>query len=753
MKNRGIRLFFAIFICLAIVLPVKVTAQEETAPPVTAIEVQGVRRIEPGAIRQKISQKVGEPLSGEKIASDIKKIYEMGYFDDVKAETEFFEGGVKVIFIVKEKPTIVKVAFEGNKEFDDEKLKEKITIVPGAIADVTLIQDNVAALRSFYESEGYWRVKIVPVVRKITENESSLTFVIEEGSKVRIRDIIIEGNSALSDRKIKKVMKTKEWWIFSFITKSGYYEKGQMRLDLESIRELYLNNGYLEVKVAEPVIKPSEDGKKLDIIIKVSEGPQYKVDNITFRGHRAADEKKLRELIGLKKGDIFSKGKLSDGIKRATEFYAEKGYAMASIEPGITTDEKAHTASVIMNISEGDIFYIGRIEVIGNTKTLDKVIRREIRFNEGDRFNGKLLKRSYERINNLNFFETVELVPKPHLETKTIDIDVKVKEKATGFLSVGGGYSTVDKLVGIIDLTQANLFGTGRYIKLKAELGGSSSFYELSYRDPWFMDKPISMTLSAYKTQRDFVSYDRNATGGSIGFGKRFREYWSAGLTYRFERATVENVSDTASNIVKDQIGTKITSSITGSITRDSRDSYIDPSKGTRHSLVLTYAGIGGDNYFVKGQVDSAWFFPIGSSTISLRGRVGYIKGLFGHEIPLYERFYVGGIYTIRGLGFGEGGPRDETGEVIGGTSEVILNAEYIFPIFQEAKLKGVVFLDAGRAYDDSEDFLSDIRYTAGGGIRWLSPFGPVRIEYGFNLSPKEDEESGKIEFAFGSFF
>ncbi|RMG04518.1 MAG: outer membrane protein assembly factor BamA, partial [Nitrospirae bacterium] len=370
MKNRGIRLFFVFLICLAIMIPAKVTAQEEAAPLVTAIEVQGVKRIEPGAIRQKISQKVGEPLSGEKIASDIKKIYEMGYFDDVKAETEFFEGGIKVIFIVKEKPTIVKVDFEGNKEFDDEKLKEKITIVPGAIADVTLIQDNVAALRSFYESEGYWRVKIVPVVRRITENESSLTFMIEEGRKVRIRDIIIEGNSAISDRKIKKVMKTKEWWIFSFITKSGYYEKGQMRLDLESIRELYLDNGYLEVKVAEPVVKPTEDGKKLDIIIKVSEGPQYKVGDITFRGHRAADEKKLRELIGIKKGDIFSKGKLSEGIKKATEFYSEKGYAMASIEPGITTDEKAHTASITMNISEGDIFYIGRIEVIGNTKTL-----------------------------------------------------------------------------------------------------------------------------------------------------------------------------------------------------------------------------------------------------------------------------------------------------------------------------------------------------------------------------------------------
>jgi len=752
MKRHVSGVYFVFFVLALLVFHLGGVFGQE-GPVVNLIEIRGVKRIEPGAVRQRITQKVGEPLSSSKISEDIKNIYSMGYFDDVKVETEFYEGGLKLIYIVKEKPTIVRMDFEGNKEFDDEKLNEKITLTPGALADVTLIQDNVAILRNFYESEGYWHARIVPVMKKVTETESSLTFLIEEGEKVKIDEVRIEGNSALSDRQIKKVMKTRDWWIFSFITKSGYYQKAQMREDIEMIRDLYYDHGYLKATVSDPEIRLTDDGKEMIVTLRVSEGPQYRVGDIRFRGHRAADEKKLRELIELKKGDVFSKKKLTEGIAKATGYYSERGYAMASVEPGIVTDDKSKTASVLINVDEGEIFHIGRIEVIGNTKTLDKVIRREIRLNEGDIFNSKLLKRSYERINNLNFFETVELVPKPSLESKTIDIDVKVKEKATGFLSVGGGYSTVDKLVGIIDLTQANLFGTGRYVKLKAEIGGNSSFYELSYRDPWFLDKPVSMTLSAYNTERDFISYDRKATGGSIGFGKRFSEYWSAGATYRFERATIENVSDTASNIIKDQIGTRTTSSITGSLSRDTRDNYLDTTRGSRNSIVITYAGIGGDNYFMKGLVDSAWFIPVGKTTIALRGRIGYAKGLFGHEIPLYERFYVGGIYTIRGLGFGEGGPRDETGEVIGGTTEIIFNAEYIFPIFEEAKLKGVVFIDAGRAYDDSEDFLSDIRYTTGGGIRWLSPFGPVRIEYGVNLDPREDEDGGKIEFAFGSFF
>ncbi|MEC4684632.1 MAG: outer membrane protein assembly factor BamA [Nitrospirota bacterium] len=743
-----------ILFCLSLLFSYAVPAlAAQEAPIVKVIEIKGMKRVDEGAIRKRLSQKAGQPLAEDNISKDIKSIYKMGYFEDVRVEAEPFEGGLKIIYIVKEKPTIVKVGFQGNREYDDDKLREQITITSGAIEDATLIRDNVHRLRVFYEGEGYWLAGIVPVVRKITENEVSLTFLIKEGEKVKIKEIRIKGNQALSDREIKKVMQTKSWGLLSFITSAGYYKESEMKADIERIRNLYYDNGYLNVVVSGPETKLTPDRTGMIVSLTISEGPQYRVSTIRFAGNKAYDDKTLMAFFPLRSGEVFSRKKLREGIRKITDFYSEKGYALASAEPDIVPDEKAHKVSIIMNIDEGDIFRVGRIEISGNSRTKDKVIRREMRLDEGDIFNSKLLRRSYERINNLNFFETVDLVPKPEVEKKVIDIDIKVKEKATGFLSIGGGYSTVDRLVAMLDLTQGNLFGTGRYIKLKGEFGGRSTFYEISYKDPWFLDRPVSLTLSAYNTERDYIGYNKKATGGSVGFGKRFNDYWSSSLGYRYEQVTIFNVSEDASNIIKEQIGTNITSSITPAVVRDSRDNYLDPSNGSRNSLFVTYSGLGGDNYFVKGLLDSKWFFPVGETTVSLRGRVGYASGLFDRKLPLYERFYVGGMYTIRGLDFGEGGPRDENGDVIGGTKELLFNAEYIVPLLDEIRLKGVVFFDLGRAYGSSETFGSDLRYTTGAGIRWVSPIGPIRIEYGYNIDRRDDESTGRIEFAFGSFF
>jgi outer membrane protein insertion porin family len=749
LRSKSLLYYVVLFI---IFIPLLVDAQQ--APIVTSIEIKGVKRIEEGAIIKRLNQKVGKPLSRIDISKDIKTIYKMGYFEDVRVEAEPYEGGIKLIYIVKEKPTIVRINFVGNRKFDDEKLKEHLTLSPGSISDITLIQSNVSALKSFYESKGYWLAQIIPIVKRISESETTVTFLIKEGPKIKIKKIIIEGNKTLSDKKIKKVMKTKKWWILSFITGSGYYESSEMKDDIERIKDLYYNNGYLNVVVSEPEITLTKDKKGMIIKIRVSEGPRYIVSEVALTGYTPSEKEEVLKLIEIKEGKYFSKKKLQKTIQSISEFYSQRGYAVVSVEPQIIPDEKTKEVKIVMKIDRGDIYRIGRIEIFGNTKTKDKVIRREMSLNEGDIFNSRLLRRSYEKINNLNFFETVELTPKPDTEKKTIDIDIKVKEKPTGFLSIGGGYSTVDKFVGMIDITQANLFGTGRYIKLKGEFGGRSTFYEFSYRDPWFLDKPVSFTLSAYNTRRDYLAYSKKATGGSIGFGKRFTEYWKVSLTYTYERVTIFDVSEDASIIIKEQIGTNTTSSITPAITRDSRDYFLDPSRGSRNSLYVTFAGLGGNNKFIKGVFDSAWFFPVTERTVfSIRGRIGYADGLFGEKLPLYERFYVGGLYTVRGLGFGEAGPRDENGEVIGGKKELIFNLEYKFPLVEELKLKGVIFFDAGRAYDDSEEFGSDLRYTTGAGIRWLSPLGPIRIDYGFNIDRREGESSGKAEFAFGAFF
>ena len=741
--------FIAALLCL---IPWSASGAQES-PMVNVIEIKGLKRTEETAVKARISQKAGDPLSTDKTAEDIKNIFKMGYFDDVKIEVEPFEGGIKLIYVLKEKPTVIRVEFQGNSEIKDEKLKEKITLTTGSIADTTLIQDNALKLQLFYEEEGFWTATIVPVVDRMTEDEVTLTYVINEGKKIKIKKIRFEGNKAISSGAITKVMKTSTWWLFSFVTSSGYYKKETMNADIEAIKDLYYNNGYLKVVVADPEITLMEDRGGMVIMIRISESDQYRVSSVNVTGNKEFPESQLRTLIKLSPGAVFSKEVLQRDVTSIADLYTQNGYALANVFPDIVPDEELKKVSIIYKVEEGDIYRIGKIEVSGNTKTRDKVIRREIRLDEGDIFDSSLMKRSYERLNNLNFFESVDLVPKPRYEEKSLDVDVKVKEKSTGFISVGGGYSSIDKFVGMVDLTQDNLFGRGQLLKLRGELGGKSSFYELSFRDPWFMDRPIAFSADIYRTYREFVEYKKRATGFGFGFGKSFSEYLSANISYNLEKATVYDVSENASYFIKQQEGTGTTSSITTSVTRDTRDNYLDPSRGSRNSVYFTFAGLGGTNAFIKGLADSAWFFPLGSTTIALRGRLGYASGIFGKDLPVYENFFVGGIYTVRGLGFGEAGPRDPvSGEVIGGTKELILNSEYIFPIFRELRIKGVIFFDAGNAYDKDESF-GKLRYTTGLGLRWLSPLGPVRVEWGYNIDKKPGESQSKVEFAFGSFF
>lgn len=721
-------------------------------PVVNAIEIKGLKRIEEGAVKAKLSQKIGEPISQEKTNEDIKTIFKMGYFDDAKAEIEPFEGGVKLFYIIKEKPTIVRVEFQGNKELDDAKLKEKLTITPGSIADTVLIQDNATIIGKIYEEEGYWLSNIVPVIKKISDDEVRLTYQIEEGTKVKLKNILIEGNKNISSKKIKKAMDTKEWWLFSFVSSSGYYKKDQMANDIEKIKALYFDNGYIKTILAEPEITVDNQKKGMTIKIRVSEGEQYKVSSINFAGNKAYDNETIKKRIQLAPNVIFRKNLLEKDMRSISDLYSENGYALVSVIPDLSPEDTNKTVAVTLDIDEGDKYRIGRVEISGNTKTRDKVIRREIRLAEQDIFDSSKLKRSYERINNLQFFDTVEMVPKPKYEEKIVDLDVKVKEKPTGFLSVGGGYSSVDKFIATVDLTQGNLFGKGQYIKVKGELGGKSSFYELSFRDPYFLDTSYAFSTGIYRTTREYIEYDKKAFGFYVGLGKSLAEYWRADVSYNFERATIENVDAAASTIIQNQIGTKTTSSITPTLVRDSRDNYLDPSRGSRNSATVTFAGLGGSNAFIKGVLDSAWYFPLGETTFMFRGRFGYAKGIFNKELPLYERFYVGGLYTLRGLGFGEAGPRTNTGEAIGGTEELIFNVENIFPLLPEMKLKGVVFFDAGNAYEDFEKFGS-LRYTTGLGFRWISPMGPIRLEWGYNIKKKEGESASKFEFAFGTFF
>ncbi len=753
--SRSFKLLSGLLIFLFFLSLILHISSAEAAPLIRSVEISGNKKIENATIHSKISSSAGTPFSEKSVQNDIKSIYSIGYFDDVRVEIEQFEGGIKLIFILKEKPTIVSIDFQGNKEYDAEKLRENVTITSGAIANPPLIADNVERIIAFYQSEGYWNASAIPVIRELSEDAVSLTFQIDEAKKVVIKDITIEDNEAIADKKIKKVMQTKKHWIFSFITGSGIYNKNLLRVDIESIRELYNSKGFIYVVISEPEITLDPEKNKLSINITVSEGDQHTTGEVAFSGNTVFKESELSTGLKTTTGEIFDRSALREDVDRIVELYMEKGYATANVNPLIDVDADNKTANVTMSVTEGNIFTIGRIEVSGNTKTRDKVIRREMRLDEGDTFNSKFLKRSYQRINNLNFFEEVSVTPLPRLEESLMDLHIKVKEKMTGMLSVGGGYSSLDKFMVMGEITQANLFGKGLYLKFKAELSSFRTNYNLSLKDPWFMDKPISASMSLYNDTYEYPDYDKKSTGGSIGFGKELSEYIGGNIVYNFESVEITDVAEGASDLITDQVGKSITSSITPSIWRDTRDNFIDTTTGSKIAFYTTLAGLGGDNYFVKGVIDAGRYFPLfWDITSSIRGRFGYASGLNDKELPVYERFYIGGINTVRGLSFGEAGPRDDNGERIGGNKEMIFNAELIFPLQKEIKLKGVLFADAGYAFENTDNIsLSKLRPTVGFGVRWTSPFGPIRLEWGYNLDQKVDESSSKLEFTMGGVF
>jgi len=751
-----------VFILTAVLLSLSIlplsagtVSADGTSPLVKLVEIRGNRKISKDTVYSRIESKPGTPFSRNTVREDIKRLYAIGYFDDVRVEIEPFEGGVKLIFDLVEKPTIVSLDFQGNREIETEKLKERITITSGAIANLSLITDNVRKIVSYYQSEGYWLVRVVPVIREISEDAVALTFRIREGPKVTISKINIEGNHAIPERKIRKVMKTGEWWIFSFITGSGIYRKEEITRDLQRIRDLYHNNGYIYAAVSEPEITLSKDRKELSLTISISEGDQYRVGELKIKGNTVFTESGLLDQVKTAPGRIFDRSALRKDIDRIMDLYMEKGYARANINPLITVNSEEKTVNITLSVSEDGIFRIGRINISGNTKTRDKVIRREMRLDEGDIFNKKLLKRSFQRINNLNYFESVDIIPTPRIDEHLMDIDVKVKEKTTGMLSIGGGYSTIDKFMFMGEVTQANLFGKGLRLRLKTELSSRRKNYNIALHDPWFMDKPLSASFSLYNESFKYLDYDKNSTGGSIGLGKELTEYIGGRVVYRLEKVDITDISENASSRIREQEGERVTSSISPAIWKDTRDSFLDPTTGSRNALYTTVAGLGGDNYFVKGLFDSIWYFPvIRNTTFSIRGRFGYATGFAGRDLPLYERFYVGGINTVRGLGFGEGGPRNEQDEKIGGNKELIFNNEYIIPIAKDIRLKGVLFFDYGASFDKSDNIsLRDMRSTAGFGFRWMSPFGPIRLEWGYNLDPREGESNNRLEFTMGGVF
>ncbi len=735
------------FLCIAAFA----TAQDFT---VADIQIEGNSRIETSSVMASISIKPGDSISLDDVDQAMHSLFALDRFDDISAELTEVQGAKILTFVVHELPLIRRIEFSGNDELSKEKLRPLVKMRTPSIYSRTKVEESIQEIKNAYIEDGYHAVKIVPDLESDPKNEATLTFKIIEGKQVLIHEIKFVGNTIFDKGDLLKKIETKERWFLSWLTDRGAYLKDTMDLDIERIKAAYHDEGYQDVKVKPAEVTLIKD-KYLDILIEIDEGAQYTVGTLKVSGDLMLAEEKLLPLVKLQPGDIFSRSELRDSILALTDLYADSGYAYANVAPLTKKDKKRHVIDLNLEVEQGIQVFVERIEVSGNTKTRDKVIRREIPLLEGDRFSARRVKDTKRRVRNLGFFDEVNVTNKPGSEESKTVLDVEVKEKPTGTFSIGLGYSSADKLMAQGSISQDNFMGYGVRLNLSGSFGSTSTTYSLGISDPHFLDTNWLLGGEVYKSEREYDEYDDHRTGGSIRAGHPVSRKSKVYLTYRYEQQEVLNVA--ASVPVDDPsiyAHESTLSSITTEWIRNSTDYYQDPSRGGITKLSLEYAGLGGTQDFVKSIVEHRHFFPLFWGTVfSIHGELGYVVSTNDEDVPITERFFLGGIRTLRGFENREVGPIDENGYYIGGEKMGYFNFEYLFPLYKDLGLKGVLFYDTGNVWTDDDQYFSDMRNSVGAGIRWQSPMGPLRFEWGYNLSPRDNEKQSIFEFTIGKAF
>ncbi|MBI5561051.1 MAG: outer membrane protein assembly factor BamA, partial [Deltaproteobacteria bacterium] len=717
----------------------------ERGDTIERITVEGMKRMDSEAVLKKIKSAVGHPYSADDVKDDIHVIFDMGYFDDIAADLSDSETGKELTFVVREKPFVKKITLDGNKKMKEEKIKEILTIKGNTVLNPLTIKADGERIKALYVQNGYYLAEVAD--EEIEDGvDATVIFHIKEGEPVKVRRIKIIGNRAFSDKGIKGVMTTREAGMFSSITGSGSFNEDVFENDLALIMKNYYDHGYIKADILDYRVILSEDKRWFFITIAVTEGDQYRLGNIDITGDVVGEKKSLLKKLKLKTNEVFNRSKLAKGIDALTDVYGDSGFANAEFTPMTSVDGEKKTVDLTIKAEKNEPVYIDRIDITGNVRTKDKVIRRELEFGEGDLFSTSYLKKSRNNLKRLGYFDDVNITKSEGGEPDRVKLDVDVKERPTGMVTFGVGYSTVDHIIATASVSQSNLMGTGLKLDLSATIGSKSSQYVFGFTEPWFFDKPLSAGFDLFDTSKDYSDFSMKKRGFNLRAGfpiSRKTRTTKVYTTYRHEDVNVTKVSPTASPPIKDQEGKSTVSSVTTLIKHDTRDDIFFPREGDVMTASVEVAGgaLGGTTNYVRYEGDAAKFFGLPWDTaFSIRGAAGRIQGFGGKAVPLYERYFLGGINSIRGFQSRSLSPKDPvTGELIGGDTKLVITSEFIFPLFPKENLRGVLFFDAGNAYNGAVD-LGNLREGAGAGIRWFSPIGPLRIEWGYNLSPEKGE-------------
>ncbi|HEX9265044.1 MAG TPA: outer membrane protein assembly factor BamA [Candidatus Binatia bacterium] len=767
------------------------------------IKITGNVRVEDDGIRLHLKSRAGNAFDPATVDQDVKAIYRMGFFDDVQAELS--PDGV-LTYAVKEKPYIREVKIQGASQVSKEKVESAFGVGARTILDRTKVAEGIDKLRKFYNEQGYVNAAVDYSVSVEDANQAVITLDINEGSRQLIKKIAFEGNKAFSESELKGLIATKEEWIFSFITNRGVLDRDMLTNDVAILSNHYNDNGYVEHKIDEPVILRARDG--LEVVFRVSEGPQYRVGKVEIGGELIQDGQNMLKSVKLTTGQIFRGSRLREDITTLTDMYSNKGFAFVQVDPITKVNATDKKVDVALVITKGPPVYFNRVLVAGNTKTRDKVVRRELLTNEQELFSSSKVTQSRNALQRSGYFEDVQLTTKKTEQPDAVDLLVDVKEGPTGTFQVGGGYSSGDGFIFSTNISEKNFMGKGQGISGNFAIGSRRQDYILSLNDPYFNDSKVALGIDAFNTKREFTDFDEHKLGFGVNTNyplKDFKmpffgsnrpakeigsdelasnapvsmwDYMRGGVAYGLTREKIDGIDPAASQTIKDEAGTSLTSSVTPGITYDSRDHFFAPTEGTKSAFSVKMAGLGGDSRFIKSDLSGRWHYPLlkdpnwgGNYVLALGGQLGYGIGLATRsngkkDLPLFERYFLGGIDSVRGFTERSLGPREPScvtdtsstpstvtchgSDVIGGDTAAVMNAELLFPIMEQYGVRGVAFFDMGNAFANGFNF-GDLRRSVGAGVRWMSPFGPLRVELGFPLNKKPGDETSVLGFSIGS--
>ena len=741
---------------MAILLPVGAGAQTV----VREVIVEGAQRIEPETVRSYLLIRAGDAYDPARVDRSLKSLYATGLFADVSIRRD---GDVLVVSVV-ENPVINRIAFEGNKKLDDEVLEPEISLRPRVIYTRTKVQNDVKRLLSVYRLNGRFAATVDPKVIQLPQNRVDLVFEISEGKATKIRRIRMVGNREYSDARLREEIRTKEsrWW--RFLSSDDTYDPDRLTVDRELLRRFYLSNGFADFRVVSDVAELTPNREDFFITFTLEEGPRYEFGKIELDIRlRDLDSEDLWDEVVIDPGDWYDAQEVDKTIDRLTNKVGLLGHPFVDVRPRVIRDRENRTIAVTFELNEGARVFVERIEITGNVRTSEEVIRREFRMVEGDAFNAAKLRRSRQRLNNLNFFGRVDIEQVPgNVPDKTV-LKVDVEEKSTGSLTLGIGYSSSTGPLADFSIRERNLLGKGQDLKLGALIAASRSEIDLSFTEPYFLDREIAAGFDIRRVSRnlqDESSFDSRTTGGSLRAGYPITENLRQSWKYTIEKNEVTDVASDASIFVKAEEGTTMLSEVSHNLIYDRRDSAIRPTDGYIIRLTNDLAGLGGDTRYMRNQLRGVKYYPVDDQwVLSLSGTIGHIFGL-GQDVNLLDRFFVGGN-SLRGFTNSGIGPRDKTTkDALGGEWKYTATAELSFPVGLPAELgvKGRVFTDIGSSGKISptgptvED-TGSLRASVGTGVTWVSPFGPIGLDLGFPMLSEDFDELETLRINFGARF